>query len=345
MFQTIRYHLLKTYYILLVALKLASRDEYDWKKTAFKPKQADYVVQARGSGFRRKFGLYLSKNKDILHDKYLSLISGLDDESANTIQVMISRLMKYCQNGIRGWKKMQFDATDVEAQTLKKMNDDFHSKVIKFPNGIYAYKSWLLPNMPLPEVFFEKHYIDKLDDLNKLRNKDIIDVGAYIGDSALVLQDYTDKNVYSFDPHPRHIEKIFETIKLNNCTKIIPVPLGLGDKTEGSFMRENISMGRGFSRKGVSVNITTLDEWGKNNNVEIGLIKVDVEGFEQKFLAGAIETIRNCRPAMLISLYHNADDLFEIKPFIDGLNLGYKFKICCGSHVNILNETVLVCEA
>jgi SAM-dependent methyltransferase len=113
----------------------------------------------------------------------------------------------------------------------------FGPNPIKFPNGIYAYKNWLLPKVFNPEVFFDKHFVDELDDLQRVRGRDIIDAGAFIGDSALLLQDYTDKKVYAFDPNPKHIQKIAETIKLNKSGKIVPVPLGLGDKTQGSFMK------------------------------------------------------------------------------------------------------------
>lgn len=38
-----------------------------------------------------------------------------------------------------------------------------------------------------------------ISNLEALKNKDIIDVGAYIGDSALILLEYTNKKVYAFE--------------------------------------------------------------------------------------------------------------------------------------------------
>jgi hypothetical protein len=93
------------------------------------------------------------------------------------------------------------------------------------------------------------------------------------------------------------------------------------------------------------INITTLDTYiTEHDELKIGLIKVDIEGFEQEFLAGARSTIHTQKPAMLISIYHNADDFFNIKTIIEGWNLGYKFKIRQGMHTFPVIETVLIAE-
>ena len=44
-------------------------------------------------------------------------------------------------------------------------------------------------------------------------------------------------------------------------------------------------------------------------------------------MKGALETIKEQKPVLIISIYHNYSDFFEIKPMIEDLNLGYKFKI------------------
>jgi hypothetical protein len=62
-------------------------------------------------------------------------------------------------------------------------------------------------------------------------------------------------------------------------------------------------------------------------------------------LAGAINTIKKQKPVLLLSIYHNANDFFEIKPLIESWNLGYKFKIRKLSMKEyFLVETMLICE-
>ena len=41
-------------------------------------------------------------------------------------------------------------------------------------------------------------------------------------------------------------------------------------------------------------------------------IKFDVEGSEEKAIAGAEETIAKCLPALAVSLYHRSEDLFSL---------------------------------
>ena len=92
------------------------------------------------------------------------------------------------------------------------------------------------------------------------------------------------------------------------------------------------------------IKIKTLDEVVKEENLQIGLIKVDVEGAEQDFLAGAMETIKTQKPALLLDIYHTGEYFFEIKTNIENLNLGYKFKIRKATKDRIIDDTVLICE-
>jgi FkbM family methyltransferase len=143
---------------------------------------------------------------------------------------------------------------------------------------------------------------------------------------------------------------LVRTINLNSAAdKIIPINKALGDKKEIVNVRTDIG-GEQFcldinaDKNGKPIEIDTLDNFVAENNIEVGLIKVDIEGMEQKFLAGAINTIKKQKPVLLLSIYHNANDFFEIKPLIESWNLGYKFKIRQLSTESIFAEVMLICE-
>jgi FkbM family methyltransferase len=284
---------------------------------------------------------------ETLPSKYLRLMGGLDEESRRAVQVALSRLLKLHMNG---WpRKMRFDATTHEAMEIKRIKDDMGSRIIYFPNaanGTWIYENWLIEQGDmLLDSFFHKVFIEDLDDLRAVRRKDILDVGAYNGDTALVFHGYTDCKVYAFEPSARHMEIMLETFRINDSTKIIPVPYGLGDREETLFMPDRVDGQASFTASGLPAKVTTLDEWAKHSGAEIGLIKVDIEGHEQRFLKGAVETLRKHRPALLISIYHNASDLFEIKPFIESLGLGYRFKIRRPADKHFIIEgATLICE-
>ena len=79
--------------------------------------------------------------------------------------------------------------------------------------------------------------------------------------------------------------------------------------------------------------------------MEIGLIKVDIEGGEPNFLIGAKKTICEQKPIILLSIYHNAHDFFELKPLLESWNLGYTFAIHKPTYESITGETLLLVEA
>ena len=92
------------------------------------------------------------------------------------------------------------------------------------------------------------------------------------------------------------------------------------------------------------VMMRTLDSYVEEHPMDIGLIKVDIEGAEQQFMKGARKTIEKYRPVLLMSIYHNADDFFHIKPIIESWNLGYKFKIHKPVDFSISREVLLIAE-
>ena len=205
------------------------------------------------------------------------------------------------------------------------------------------------------EVFYDKSGMDYIKNLNQVKNKNIIDAGGYIGDSAIVFSDYTDKNVYSFEPFLHHYNMMLKTIELNKKNNIIPVNMALGDSNKelSLYSNGNLSMGLSIDINSEQsdincienkVKMVTLDSYVKENNIEVGLIKTDLEGFEQPFLKGAIETIKEQKPVLIISIYHNYSDFFEIKPMIENLNLGYKFRIIKNRLNKVISETKLLAE-
>ena len=52
---------------------------------------------------------------------------------------------------------------------------------------------------------------------------------------------------------------------------------------------------------------------------------MDIEGAEPKALEGALKTIKKFKPKLAISIYHNLSDYSQIIPWLDSLNLKYRF--------------------
>ena len=141
--------------------------------------------------------------------------------------------------------------------------------------------------------------------------------------------------------------EIYDTvIEVNKKYNIIPVCLALGDENKTiEIVNSQSNSYLSFNGKNkIDVDMVTLDKFVEDNNIEVGLIKTDLEGFEQPFLRGAINTIKKQKPTLIISIYHSYEDFFEIKPMIESWNLGYKFSIKKGSEFHEIVGTLLIAE-
>ena len=281
--------------------------------------------------------------------RFSALISGLDNESRNTVSDIIHRMGMIAD----GNKSLQDVYTQREQEEFVRMNDEFSSKIVKLNDNLYYYNGYYLPvNQFDSSVFFTRYGIDKLTTLDSVRNKHIIDAGGYVGDTAFLFSSYTDKSIHVFEASPSNMDIIRETIRLNQLENIVPVSKALGEKsgTATFSLGERNSCNSLVERPGynypnhIEVPVITLDDYVRENNLEVGLIKVDIEGGEQLLLKGAVETIRTQHPILLISIYHSANDFFEIKPMIEKMCDKYTFRIIKPANSAIVIETILLAE-
>ena len=278
--------------------------------------------------------------------KLLALLKGLDDESAATVIKTLTR-----QEMIWGTEGKPLNIlTDEENEQIRYLKQHFYGNILKISDDIYCYRNYLLPINHFEPCVFMYHYgLEKVKEKSKFENKCIIDAGAFIGDSALILSPLTSSNVYAFEPTSKYYNYLLETIKLNNLNNVVPIQAALGAECGrikinvadscSTVLTPNIEP-EGFEE----IDLMTLDSFVEKNKLEVGLIKVDIEGYEQEFLKGAENTIMKQRPTLIISIYHNPEDFFMIKPIIESWNLDYKFKIFKPLDYTVSREVVLIAE-
>ena len=288
---------------------------------------------------------YLSK------DSYEKLIQGLDDDSIGLVQRTLTRIRKILSSNAAPLDLW----TQEEMPELYFMLHTFITSILKISDNVYACGKYLLPiNHFEKGIFIDKHGVNLLNQEN-IKNKAIIDVGAFIGDSACVLSEKTNDKVYCFEALSDNYEMMLKTVEYNHLNNVVPVKFALGEangKAETINLYEEIANGSCCQVKEINndttsanaVNVITLDEYVNDNNINVGLIKVDIEGSEQQFLAGAKETIRNQKPSLIMSIYHNPNDFFNIKNILQELVPEYKFKLFKPIDGNAAIDTVLLCE-
>jgi hypothetical protein len=79
------------------------------------------------------------------------------------------------------------------------------------------------------------------------------------------------------------------------------------------------------SSSGVPVEARSVDSILGGRKADI--IKMDVEGAEEEAVYGALSTIREYSPKLMISLYHRNRDIFYLPLMIKKINPGYKLVI------------------
>lgn len=147
----------------------------------------------------------------------------------------------------------------------------------------------------------------------------VVDCGAYIGDTLEQYLTYnnTPRKYILYEPDKYNIEKLKSFIENTQASEYTIVrDVGIADKNEILFFRDNMQMGSSFKNieddKGEKVCVVSIDEENKKLDLPISFIKMDIEGFEKKALTGAKKTIEEYVPKMAICIYHSPDDLWDI---------------------------------
>lgn len=174
--------------------------------------------------------------------------------------------------------------------------------------------------------------------LKRVNGKAIVEGGGFIGDTiALFRALFPESVVHSFEPVKANyntLTNLFEEALKSG--KVIAHQQGLGSKAGKMRMSKvqgesdamaSLKIDYNVKELYEEVEITTVDDYVKANKLEVGLIKMDVEGFEPEIIAGALETIKEQKPLLVIGNYHTPEEYYELKPYLESLNLGYKFAI------------------
>lgn len=191
------------------------------------------------------------------------------------------------------------------------------------------------PNIISHDYHIKKDIIDKALQLKK--NSCIIDSGAHIGDlviplaHALSVNDRSDIIVYAIEPSVEKCKIITNLKKKNNLTNVRVLNYALSDKNEILYEKELAWYFKLFNNSGA---IEYTKEKLKNHNKikartldvlfgdkEIGIIHLDVEGFEGNVLNGGKKIIRDNHP--YLSIENNTNEKYKE---LDILPTKYKFR-------------------
>ena len=133
----------------------------------------------------------------------------------------------------------------------------------------------------------------------------ILDIGANFGYYGIVLaRAYPSVVVHSFEPNPSTFARLRKNIELNSLTNVIPHRQALSSQYGWAGVVEQAgNSGAAFLSNGNDVETVTLDGFCDANQIRtVSFLKIDIEGYEPRFLAGAKRSLREFRPIMVIEI-------------------------------------------
>jgi FkbM family methyltransferase len=267
------------------------------------------------------FMLYCLKN-----DIQMNTDSFFEEQDAE-IRDFIDKKIKSFLTGFK-------DEPITEQRATVQRSENEYARKVRYKSGFFElsidHNMYYLPQYEFTYQTFGYHYglafLPK-HIIDRIKGCDILDIGAFYGDASIMFLQYEPSKIYAYEPVQASYNMLLKTIKRNAPDKIIPVKKGLGDKITTAEIAGNSSAASIIYRStsdSETIEISTIDFECKNKH--IGLVKMDVEGFEYYVIAGGLETIKRDKPILLISIYQTGKDFFEIMPLIRSCCPEYKFQ-------------------
>jgi methyltransferase, FkbM family len=159
----------------------------------------------------------------------------------------------------------------------------------------------------MPWTIYEIFDCGEYEPLN-VKDRVVVDVGAYVGDSAIYFALKGAMKVVAVEPHPANFAEMLENIKLNNLGGVIvPINAGLASKPDEIYI-ENVG----------AVPVVTLSELISRLGFDPSnaVLKIDCEGCEFDVILNDYEHVRLFKE--LILEYHprfvnkSLDDLLNV---------------------------------
>lgn len=153
----------------------------------------------------------------------------------------------------------------------------------------------------------------------------VMDCGAAEGFFSLMATAKGAGRVICIEPHPAYVRCLHETFE-GNCNVTV-VNAAVGDAV-GEIRLTNSGMYSSVTDLPdgtIPIQIVTIDHLCSSLGIQPTFIKADIEGFEEKMLMGAAESIATYRPKLAITTYHHFGAAEWIQRFLAKLNPRYKF--------------------
>lgn len=186
-----------------------------------------------------------------------------------------------------------------------------------FPDKEEHLQDWMTKRNEVVDgrLTYQYHKYQAALDLCKSKRV-AIDVGAHVGLwSYFLARDFED--VISFEPMDEHADCFEKNIQAKN---VLLHRIALGEREDFVSMvthTANSSGDTGVSGSGKTPMIT-LDSMGLS---DVDFIKIDCEGFEANVVTGAFDTIKRCKPVIIVEQKRDMSEARYGIPALEAVNI------------------------
>jgi FkbM family methyltransferase len=142
-------------------------------------------------------------------------------------------------------------------------------------------------------------FVDEEWGFLSVNGRTVIDVGAFVGDSAIYFALRGAEKVIAIEPHPGAYQELLENIRLNNMEdKIIPINAGLASRMGWIKISHNVDVNSTASTLykidnfGDVMTVTLGEITNKNSIPNNAVLKMDCEGCEYDVILNDYEHVK-----------------------------------------------------
>ena len=156
--------------------------------------------------------------------------------------------------------------------------------------------------------FYENRALQTVREKVPMYGRTVIDIGANVGNHSVFFSTVCGAKVIAIEPNANN----YALLEMNSANRdIVPMCMLIGNDGYYSTSEDNLAnMGTiTYSKTDIGERAVPIDTLGFG---DVAFIKIDVEGMEYEVLLGALETIDKYKPAIMIEVEKNGEEIRKL---------------------------------
>lgn len=183
----------------------------------------------------------------------------------------------------------------------------------------HDHRSYTFVNRDNHEVLFRRISTWLIN--NKFIKRNIIDLGAWIGDNSIPWAKNILGIVYAIDPSDKNCDFITRVCALNNITNVVTIQTAVSDRKEVLCTHQSLDHCSFLLHGDTKVEAVSLDDlYAEGKIVDVDYVHLDVEGMEFKVANGMVNIINAYHPIVAFEQHLTTDNIGEIVNFFKEKN-------------------------